>query len=200
MGRKILVGMLLLGALLVFALGTFYIENLQYYFQALTGKKGYHLIARFETAQNLDEGDVVRLLGVEVGRVQDLSVEEGPVPKPVTAVLWIEEGVKVRADDLAYIETPGIFGGSYMAIGRGDPNAPVLHDSEEITNTRVQPTISQVIAKADTTLDDAGTCGRARSGRNATWKLSGAMTWSSGSVRPGRGRRTWRWRWRSPRW
>jgi len=155
MGRKVLVGMLLLGALFIFGLGTIYIKNLQYYFQALVGREGYQLMARFETAQSLNIGDKVRIVGVEVGHVHDLDILEGVTDKPVTALLWIEEGVKVRKQDTAFIEIQSIFGGSYVGIDRGDPEAPVLTDFGEIMGTEVRPTISDLVAKADTALGEA---------------------------------------------
>ena len=155
MGRKVLVGMLLLGALFIFGLGTIYIKNLQYYFQAIAGREGYQLRAQFQTAQSLNVGDEVRILGVEVGHVHDLKILEGVADKPVTALLWIEEGVSVRKQDTAFIEIQSIFGGSYVGIDRGDPQAPVLKNLDEIMGTEVRPTISDLVAKADTALGEA---------------------------------------------
>ena len=153
MGKKILVGMVLLGALIVFALATFYIENWQVYL-----KKGYMIKARFPTAQGLIEGDEVLIAGVGVGRVDSLQVDTSgkAAALPVTITTWIQQGVAVRAQDTAEIETRSIFGGAFMSITPGDPAAPLLRDGDELRNSKVQPNITQLMAKADQALDAAG--------------------------------------------
>ncbi len=151
MGKRVLVGMLLLGALIIFALSTFYIENWQFYLG-----KGYRLRAWFQHAQTLMVGDEVRIAGVEVGRVQDLSVEtQVRRGYPVRAVLWIQKDVQIRVQDTATVQVRSVFGGNYISITRGDPNAPALEDLDEIKNTGVEPSITELIAKAEVALDEA---------------------------------------------
>jgi len=141
MARKALVGMFLLGALIVFALATFYIENWQFYL-----KEGYRLKASFPGAQSLDEGDPVRLAGVSVGRVAELRVDtETESEQPAKAVLWINSNVLVRSEDVAVIKITSIFGGNYVAIEPGDRTAPVLKDGDTIRHTVVAPSIPEVI-------------------------------------------------------
>lgn len=150
MGKKILVGMLLLGALIVFALATFYIENWQVYL-----KEGYLIKARFPTAQGLVKGDQVQIAGVEVGRIDSLEVDTtGNAQMPVTISMWIEKGARVRSSDTAQVEVRSIFGGAFMSIQPGDPAAPELKPGEELANTKVQPNITQLMAKADDALDE----------------------------------------------
>ena len=152
MNRKTMVGMLLLGALIIFALATFYIENWSFYL-----RKGYELEANFETGQTLEEGDEVRVTGVKVGRVAGLEVDtEALRAQPVRVVMQIEKGIKVRAKDVARIETKSVFGGSFISISRGDTAAPVLKDGETMQNTKVEPSITDVVAKADYALDQVG--------------------------------------------
>lgn len=140
--------MLLLGALIIFALGTFYIEGWEFYI-----KGGYLLSARFEGAQDLDPGDKVRLSGVTVGKVSQLVVDTHTAEdRPVQAVLWIREGVKIRADDVAEIRASSVFGGSYLAIVRGDRSARVLRPNEEIVITSVGPSITDLISDSRSVL------------------------------------------------
>jgi phospholipid/cholesterol/gamma-HCH transport system substrate-binding protein len=153
MNRQILVGMLLLGALIIFALGTFYIEDWQYYLRV---QKGYQVIARFESAHDLRKGDEVRLAGVEVGRVRDLKIEKEQNPKrPVRATLWIEESLPLREKDEASVEIRSIFGGSYVVITPGDQTAPLIKPGQEIKNTRVGPSLTDVVNRADAALAEA---------------------------------------------
>ncbi len=148
MGRKVLIGILLLGGLMIFALATFYVKNWQFHLG-----KGYNLYARFPVAQTLDEGDIVRLAGVPVGTVTDLTIDtRADTESPVKAALWIRSGVRVRAEDTAYIKMSTLFGGNYISIERGDPRARVLADGESVPKTGVTPSITQVIEKSTETL------------------------------------------------
>jgi len=148
MVRKILVGILLLGALFIFGLATFYVKNWQFYLG-----KGYLLTANFPAVQTLDQGDVVRLAGVQVGTVERVSISTQAATKfPVQTRLWIRTGVTIRADDVAAIQLVSIFGGSCVAIKRGDPAAPVLRDGDAIHNTEVAPSITELIQDSKVTL------------------------------------------------
>jgi phospholipid/cholesterol/gamma-HCH transport system substrate-binding protein len=151
MDRKILVGMLLLGALVIFALSTFYVENWQFYIG-----KGYRLTARFPRADTLDEGDLVRMAGVQVGKVDRLEIqtERADEIDPVVATLWIREGITVHSDDKAVIRMSSVFGGNYVEIERGDPQSPVLVAGQEILNTGVTPSITEVIEQSKDTLNE----------------------------------------------
>jgi phospholipid/cholesterol/gamma-HCH transport system substrate-binding protein len=142
--------MLLLGALFIFGLATFYVENWQFYLG-----KGYRLTARFSTAHTLDKGDTVRMAGVAVGIVEDLNIEtQVATDKPVEAVLWIRRGLRVRADDVATIRISSVFGGNYIAIERGDLMARELRNGDEIPRTAVEASISEVIEQSKKTLAD----------------------------------------------
>ncbi len=148
MARKVLVGILLLGALIIFGLATFYVKNWQFYLG-----KGYRLAANFPAVQTLDVGDVVRLAGVQVGAVESVSISTEAATKfPVRTWLWIRSGVAVRAEDVARIQLVSVFGGSYVSIERGSPEAPVLRDGEEIRDTAVAPSITDLIADSKDTL------------------------------------------------
>ncbi len=150
MGRKVLVGFLLLGALFVFGLGTFYVKNWQFLIS-----KGYVLEAHFERAQQLGEGDIVRLSGVPVGSVKSLSIDtELNTPLPVTAELYIRKEVMIHAQDEAVIRMGSLFGGNYVEIKRGDPSAPVLRNGDTLRKTAVSPSISEVVEASTTALDN----------------------------------------------
>jgi len=150
MARKVLLGMLLLGALFVFGLATFYVENWQRYLG-----KGYRLRASFALVHALDEGDVVRMAGVEVGAVEDLRIDtEAPAERQVEATLRIKKDIKVRAEDKAIVKMSSVFGGNYIAIESGERTAAVLGDGDEMTNTAVAPSITEVAETARATLSE----------------------------------------------
>jgi len=149
MGRKVLVGFLLLGGLFIFGLATFYVEN----WQDFLGK-GYYLRARFPLAQTLDKGDIVRLAGVPIGAVRSLSVNtEIETDYPVEAELWIRTGIKIRTNDRAMIKMSSLFGGYYVSIERGPGDAPELGEGGIIEDTGVAPSITEVVESSTETLD-----------------------------------------------
>jgi len=153
MTRKILVGMLLLGALFIFGLATFYVENWQFYLG-----KGYRLVARFPVAHTLDTGDLVRIAGVPAGTVKELTIDtETATAKPVTAVLLIQDEFKVHADDTATIRISSFFGGNYISIDRGDKAAPELRDGDEIRKTAVSAGITEVVEQSQAALAEVRT-------------------------------------------
>ncbi len=150
MARKVLVGMLLLGALFIFGLATFYVENWQRYLG-----KGYPLKAKFPLVHTLDVGDIVRMSGVEVGAVEELTINtEAPPQRQVEAVLRINLDVTVRAEDKAVIKMASIFGGYYVALEPGDRNARTLGEDEEIVNTAVAPSVTEVVEESKVTLEE----------------------------------------------
>ena len=142
MSRKVMVGMFLLGALFIFGLATFYIENWQVYL-----REGYELQARFAAANTLDRGDTVRLAGVSVGTVTGVSVDtETATEMPVTATLLLDPDITVRASDSAEIRMSSLFGGNYVSIVRGNPDAPVLEPGDTISETTVSPSLASLVS------------------------------------------------------
>jgi len=180
MARKILVGMLLLGALIVFALSTFYIEDWQYTVFA----KGYKLHAQFERVLSLGVGDEVRIAGVEVGRVHKISVDtETSSPKPVRVVMWILEDVKIRSEDVVRIELRSVFGGSFISIQRGNSSALVLGNGEEMTNTVVSAGITDVVNRAEVVLTEAAqTLGQATEGMTNIAQITDRLERGEGTI------------------
>ncbi len=147
--KKVLIGFLLLGALVIFALSTFYIENWHFYVQ-----EGYRISARFERALELSSGDEVRIAGVDVGRVHNISVEPHK-ELPVKVSMWIRKDVDVREQDIAVIRMRSIFGGSFLEIERVDSTVAQLEEGGTIALTRVSNSIPEIIEKSDLVLEEA---------------------------------------------
>jgi phospholipid/cholesterol/gamma-HCH transport system substrate-binding protein len=77
----------------------------------------YEVTAHFENAAGTTEGTPVRLLGIEVGRVQSvgLDTERGGV----LMTLAINGGVDIRADAPLAIKQEGFIANSYLDFGQG---------------------------------------------------------------------------------
>ena len=83
------------------------------------GKKGYLINTEFSFSGGVKKFAPVNLAGVEVGEVQDLTITYDENRTAVEAVLWIEDGVKIRQDSLAVISTLGLMGEKYVEIDAG---------------------------------------------------------------------------------
>lgn len=78
---------------------------------------GYAVKAMFQSASGVNVGTDVRIAGVKVGRVTDISLD--PKSYRAEALLTIENDVELPVDTLAKIDSEGILGGSFIALEPG---------------------------------------------------------------------------------
>jgi phospholipid/cholesterol/gamma-HCH transport system substrate-binding protein len=78
----------------------------------LGGDADYEVAAQFERTYNLFPGSPVRVLGVEVGKVTELSIEPGS--EVVTATMLIDGDVAVPVDAAALIVPESLLGERYV--------------------------------------------------------------------------------------
>src|SRR5204863_1237911 len=69
-------------------------------------RRGYHLHAEFDTIQDLKLGDRVKMAGVEIGRVEKISLDE--TNNKVNVTMKLRKGVIVRTDSTATIKFTGL--------------------------------------------------------------------------------------------
>jgi len=81
------------------------------------GENTYPLHAKFTTVSGLRPGSPVDMLGIEVGRVERISLDQ----KDQLAVVGmsIQEGIRVYADAIVSIKTEGLIGDKYLSIEPG---------------------------------------------------------------------------------
>lgn len=85
---------------------------------------------RFTSVSGLSNASDVRFSGLPVGQVVDVRL--APVRDGTIAVrIEIAAETPVRADSVATIEAQGVTGVSYVAIGPGSPEAPLLLASSD---------------------------------------------------------------------
>src|SRR4030095_1991368 len=88
-------------------------------------KPGYHVYADFHTVQELKKGDLVKMAGVEIGRVDDIGLANEKVR--VTMKIKKESNkrpIDVKTDSKATIKFTGLLGQNFVAIDFGSPGAP----------------------------------------------------------------------------
>ena len=124
------VGLMVVASLTVFAIGIFLISG-----QVGLFSPKYQLKSYFSDVQGLKTGTPVRLVGLEVGNVDLISIP--PYTDPgraveVTLSIATEYQSEIRADSEARLESEGVLGDRFINVSRGSPHAEILKDGEEL--------------------------------------------------------------------
>jgi phospholipid/cholesterol/gamma-HCH transport system substrate-binding protein len=138
-GLFVLVGLIILGYM-SFQVGK----------QTLGLKRGYTLDVVFENAAGLDQDASVQIAGVEVGRVESISLKEGKA----LVRLRISPGVKLEHDASAAIKTHGILGEKYVELHPGTRGAAFLAPGEQISRTERQTDIDRMLNQLSLITED----------------------------------------------
>lgn len=110
-GVFVLIGLLILATMILF------LRDFRLF------EKGYRFKVIFNYTGGLDKGAPVRLAGVEVGRVDKVSLLEEETTR-VELTIWVREGIVIRQDAEVFINTMGLLGEKYIEIGAGSGKLP----------------------------------------------------------------------------
>ena len=83
-------------------------------------KKSVPIRTRFAFIQELKVGDPVKMAGVQIGRVEGISL----VDQKVEVAMQIDPAAEVKTDSKASVKFIGLLGQNYVAIDFGTPQAP----------------------------------------------------------------------------
>lgn len=111
---------------------------------AFFGDDSYSLYARFTSVSGLRVGNPVKMLGMEVGRVEKLTIDQEDF-KAVVEVR-VKKGIKVYDDAIASIKTEGLIGDRYLSIDPGG-GGELLPAGATIIETQPAVEISDLIGK-----------------------------------------------------
>ncbi|HYB19506.1 MAG TPA: outer membrane lipid asymmetry maintenance protein MlaD [Thermodesulfobacteriota bacterium] len=108
------------------------------------GEDTYPLYAKFTTVSGLKTGSPVDMLGIEVGRVERLTMDQ----KDQTAVVEIRvrKGIQVYRDATASIKTEGLIGDKFLSLEPGGAEE-LLKPGGTITETQPPVDIVDLIGK-----------------------------------------------------
>lgn len=81
----------------------------------LLGERGYFVTADFPSVGGLRPGSTVEIAGVEVGRVEAITLAD----YQARVTMRIRRGVKLQEDSIASIKTKGLIGEKYVRINPG---------------------------------------------------------------------------------
>lgn len=94
----------------------------------------YHAI--FANATDLESGDVVRIAGVEVGKVNGVSVTKDNQAK---VDFTVESSEKLTTNSLASIQFENLLGQRYLQISQGKPGGASLRSGATIPESQTTP-------------------------------------------------------------
>jgi phospholipid/cholesterol/gamma-HCH transport system substrate-binding protein len=105
---------------------------------------GYHVTALFNTAQDLKPGNSVKMAGVEIGRVEKITLAD----QKVKVTMKLNSDAIVKTDSKATIKFTGLMGQNFVAIDFGSPDAPRAVDGAVLATVE-QPDLNAIMAKLD---------------------------------------------------
>lgn len=109
------------------------------------GDNSYPLFARFTSVSGLRVGSSIEMLGIEIGRVEKLTMDQ---EEQVAVVKFrIHKGIKIYNDAIASIKTEGLIGDRYVSIDPGGGFDEQLQPGEFITETESPTDIQELISK-----------------------------------------------------
>lgn len=108
------------------------------------GDDSYPLYAKFASVAGLKAGSPVEMLGLEVGRVEKLSIDQDR--QMAIAQMKIKKGIRIYDDAIASVKTAGLIGDKYIQIDPGG-SGTALKPGGTITETASPLDIEDLIGK-----------------------------------------------------
>ncbi len=123
--NEIKVGIMVVASLLVLLILFYKMGNFDF------TKKGYRVGVLFNFAGGIAKNAPVRLLGVEVGKVEGIDLQYADETE-VLLTLWIDQATKLRMDAKAYVSALGLMGEKYIELNPGSSKVPLLQPGSTI--------------------------------------------------------------------
>jgi phospholipid/cholesterol/gamma-HCH transport system substrate-binding protein len=108
----------------------------------LLGRGGYPVSARFANVGSLREGAPVVVAGVEVGRVERITLDN----YEALVVLRLHAGLVLHEDSIASVKTRGLIGEKYVQISAGASEV-VISAGGRIRDTESALDFEELISK-----------------------------------------------------
>ena len=93
--------------------------------------KPYRLKTQFNYAEGLKEDSIVKLSGIEIGRIEDVKFIYDPDTK-VEITLLLDNDAKIHEDSIAYISSSGIVGDAFLGLTPGSPDKPFVKNGDTV--------------------------------------------------------------------
>ncbi len=132
----------LMGALVLAAAGGF--MSFAYQSSNLKPVEGYPLKAKFDTVAGVGLGSDVRVGGIKVGVISDMTLD--PQSYKAVVTLQIKSGIHIPADSSAAVVSDGLLGSKYVKIEPG-ADEQMLAANETLTLTQSSVNLEELIGK-----------------------------------------------------
>jgi phospholipid/cholesterol/gamma-HCH transport system substrate-binding protein len=109
-------------------------------------RRGTHYRVLFSNVQDLKVGDRVRMAGKEIGRVDDITLQE--TNNKVLVTIKVNSKVRVRTDSTASIKFTGLLGQNFVSLDFGSPGSPLAKEDTMLSSVET-PDMSAIMAKID---------------------------------------------------
>lgn len=136
-GEVALGGVVLAGAM---AFGLYAVQSTGF----SLGSEGYALTASFRSIEGVTVGTDVRLAGVKIGNVSEISLN--PQTYRADTVVTLQDGVQIPDDSAIIIASEGLLGGNYVEISPG--GSPFYFaNGDEIMDTQGSVSLLSLLLK-----------------------------------------------------
>ena len=111
---------------------------------SILGDDSYSLSAPFSSVSGLRAGSPVIMLGIEIGKVQKLTMDQKNQMARVE--IRVKNGIQVYGDAIASIKTEGLIGDKYLSVEPGGAEE-LLKPGGTITQTQPPVDFVDIIGK-----------------------------------------------------
>jgi phospholipid/cholesterol/gamma-HCH transport system substrate-binding protein len=106
--------------------------------------RGYRMFSQFKSVQELKVGDRVKMAGVEVGRVEEITLSSNRV----MVTMKIRRSAPVRVDSTATVQFTGLMGQNYVALDFGTPGGTPAENGTLLPSAE-HPDLNAIMTKLD---------------------------------------------------
>ena len=145
--NKLKLGIFISLGIAVFILAIYFIGEKQQLFRST-----FHLSGVFKDVAGLQAGNNVRLSGINVGTIDNVSIISDT---SVRVVILVDESTRkfIKKDAVASIGSEGLMGNKVLIINPGTGGKKIIEDNDTIATT--QPTeIDEIMKSLKTTIDN----------------------------------------------
>jgi len=120
---------------------------------------GKEVSALLSSAQDLKEGAVVKMAGVEIGKVEKIELSD----QKVRVKMRLNSDAHVKTDSKATIRVTGLMGQNFVSLSFGSPDSPLADNGTQLESVE-QPDLNAVMAKLDEAAEGIKNFGKSFSG------------------------------------
>jgi phospholipid/cholesterol/gamma-HCH transport system substrate-binding protein len=111
---------------------------------SLLGDNAYSLFAKFTSVTGLRAGSLVYISGIQVGRVEKLTMDQES--QKAVVEIRIRNDIKIYDDAIASIKTEGLIGDMHLSIDPGGAGT-LLKPGGTVTETQPAVDIADLVSK-----------------------------------------------------